>query len=75
MTETILKILDKKVITLDGVKVEVELRMIRNRWKEIVFRTHARFNHQATYPTQILKDKYLLNKKELKGSVSGSKEQ
>ena len=54
----ILKILDKKVIVLDGVKVEVELRMIKDCWGEIVFKPHARFNHLVNSPIQVLKEKY-----------------
>ncbi len=58
MTEKILKILDKKIIELDGVKVEVELRMIENCWKDIVFRPYARFHHLNNSPIQLLKNKY-----------------
>ena len=64
MGEEILKILDKKVIELDGVKVEVELRMVKNCWKKIVFKPYARFywNRHAS-PIEVLKKKYKVNKK------------
>lgn len=74
MTTKLLKVIDKKIIELDGVKVEVELRMIENCWKKVVFVPHARFNHTATYPTQLLKKKYAkFIKKTEKENINGNR--
>ncbi len=57
MTEKILNILDKKIIILEGMKVEVELRMIENTWGKLSFKPYARFM-RLTSPLKELKEKY-----------------
>lgn len=65
METEILKILDKKIIELDGVEVLVELRMIKNRWGDVVFKTHSKFFSVLESPIQILKKKYLKKSKDV----------
>ena len=57
MKVEILKVLGKEVIIIDGVKIEVELRMIKDCWGKIVFKTWSRFYTDRT-PMKILREKY-----------------
>ena len=57
MGEVVLKILDSKVIELDGMEVTVELRMIKNTWGDLAFKAHARFG-KVKSPLSELREKY-----------------
>lgn len=58
MKQETLKILGKKIVEIDGIEIEVELRMVKNCWGDIVFKTWSRFFHKNKTPLEILKEKY-----------------
>ncbi len=57
MKVELIKILGKKVVEIDGIKIEVELRMFKNCWGKIAFKSWSRFLPIES-PHKILKERY-----------------
>ena len=64
MTEEIIKILGKEVVEIDGIKIETELRMLKDNWGEVVFKPYSRFFIPKSNQ-KILQEKYSKEIKEL----------